>query len=456
MVREQAEVSRSQAWLWSLLCVMFIPLFPQYITPFLSIAALLFACRDARRNHRRVRVGAAGKVVIAYLCFMTVHMLWATERMIGLAFLTIWITVFAAYLALTTILVTRRRLETALFSLSLIVGLIGLLAVVQYVLVGVCGITQMPLQVWDVVDEKVYGLTGLPINLHSLGVRPAATFPNPNMMAQFLLSAVPFVAAYGFAGQRSAAKILSRLALLFAVGGVFVSFSRGAYLALGAIAVVMCIANIRRLVPILMVGFSVLLLLPEAIYARLSTIGDAADLAINERFEVWGVTMQAVLERPLFGHGIGIGTIWPRLYECGFSAPHAHNLFLEFFVEGGFLGLILLLFLLWKLFRTGFELIIHAPKTRMYGAAVIAFVGGLCVCGMVDQPLFAPGVIAMFMTAIAFADALSFVEMNHTPLTVGHSLPFSDRIIPRLEAWVKRKTAPKGSEEAASDTADDN
>lgn len=443
MTQETAEGSRSQAWMWSLLCVMCIPLFPQYIAPFLSMAALLFARRDARIGRRRVRVGAAGTVLVAYLCFMTVHMLWATERQLGLVFLAVWMTVFMAYLALTTVLVTRQRLETAQFALAVVVGLLGLLAVVQYVLVGFCGITQMPLQLWDVVDETVYGLTGLPVNLHSLGVRPAATFPNPNMLAQFLLLAVPFVAAYGFSGKRSAAKILSRLSLLFAVGGIFVSFSRGAYLALGAIAVVMCIANIRRLVPILMVGFSVLMLLPDSIYLRLSTIGDATDLAINERFEVWGVTMQAVLERPFFGHGIGIGTIWPRLHECGFSAPHAHNLFLEFFVEGGLFGLILLLFLLWKLFRTGFELIIHAPKTRMYGAAVIAFVGGLCVCGMVDQPLFAPGVLAMFMVAVAFADAFSFVEMKRTPLTFGRALPFSDYVIPRLEAWVKRKTAPK-------------
>lgn len=448
--RTMAGFDLRQPWVLSLMMMACIPLFPEYIAPFLAVFALLFAKSDAKRHHRRVRVGASGKVIIAFLLLMTVHWLWASERLIGAVTIAFWWAMLLVYLALSTVLVSRRRIETALFTLSLIVGLLGLLACVQYVCVAVLHMKEVPLQLWEAVDSKVFSLVGMPFTMQWLGTRAASTFTNPNLYAQFTVMALPFMAAYSFSGKRSAAKIISRLALLLAIGGIFVSFSRGAYLAVGAIVVVLCIANIRRLIPISMVAFSAVLLLPETIYDRLFSMGNANDVAITERLGVWGITMATFFERPIFGHGLGVGTIWPRLNESGYSAPHAHNLFLEFLVEGGLVGLIFLLFLMWRLFRQGFELVIHAPKTRMYGAAIIAFVAGLCVCGMVDLPLFTPKTISIFMIALALTDALSFVEMKHSPLTFSQSLPLLTPLRAKLEAWVRRKTAPKSESEQSN------
>lgn len=437
--------SLRQPWMKCLILIACIPLFPEYIAPFLAIVAFLFAVYDAKRHHRGVRVGAAGKVIITFLCFMAVHLIWATERLDSAFSLLYWSAMLCVYLSLATVLTSPRRIETALFVLSVIVGLLGALAVTQYVCVALLDMTQVPLQLWDFVDELVYALAPFPVTLHSLGTRAAATFPNPNLFAQFMLMAIPFVAAYGFTGQRSASKIISRFSLLLGVGGMAFTFSRGAYLALGAIAVVMCIANIRRLIPILIVAFSLLLLMPTSVYERLSTLGNTSDVAIVERFEVWGITMAEFSERPLFGHGLGIENMRVALSSLGFSAPHAHNVFLEFLAEGGIVGLLLLLLLLWKLFRTGFELIIHAHRTRMYGAAILAFCGGFCVSGMVDFALFAPKTIGMFLIALALTDAFGFTEMKRPSCTVWQAIPGVTAIHSRLEVWVKKKTAPKES-----------
>ena len=442
--RTLATFDLRQPWILSLLLISLVPLFPEYIAPFLSIGAFFFARADVKRHHRHMRVGAAGKILLIYLVFMTIHLLWATDRSLSLLSLGYWIAMLLTYLSMTSILTSPRRIETALFLLSVVVGLVGLIACAQYVCVGVLHIEEVPLQIWDFVDERVYSLVDMNITLHSLGVRAGSTFSNPNLFGQYAVMAIPFVAAYGFSGERSAAKIIARFSLLFVVIGIFFSFSRGSYLALAAVAVVMCAANIRRVIPMLIVALSGLLLLPESIWARLLSIGDASDVAISERFQVWGVTMQVFLERPLAGHGIGLGGIWPRLAECGFTAPHAHNTFLEFLAEGGVIGLVLLLFLIWKLFRTGFELIIHTPKTRMYGAALIAFVGGFCLGGMVDFPLFAPKTIGMFMMVIAFSDCFGALYMKHAPATLESSVPFYATLHDRIEGWVKKKTAPKG------------
>lgn len=441
--RTLAAFDLRQPWVLSLLMLTCVPLFPEYIAPLLSILAFVFALRDVKRHHRHVRVGAVGKIMLIYLAFMTLHLLWATDRGMSLVSLAYWIAMLLTYLSLTSVLISPRRTETALFLLAVVTGIIGLVACVQYVCVGLLHMEEIPLQVWDFVDERVYALVDMNINLHSLGVRAGSTFSNPNLFAQFVVMAVPFVAAYAFTGERSAAKILARFSLLFAVLGLFFSFSRGAYLALGAIAIVMCIANIRQLVPILLVAMSGCLLLPDSIWERLGSIGNATDVAITERFQVWGVTMQVFFEQPITGHGIGLGGIWPRLAECGFTAPHAHNTFLEFMAEGGIIGLLLLLLLLWKLFRTGFELIIHTPATRMYGAAIIAFCGGFCIGGMVDFPLFTPKLIGMFMMVLAFTDSFGFLNMKHTPATLASSIPFYERLRNRAEGWVKKKTSPK-------------
>ena len=445
--RDMASVDIRQPWVLSLFLIFCVPLFPEYVAPFLSVGAFCFALSDIKHHHRRLRVGEAGKLMVIYLSYMLVHLLWATDRGMSLLSWIYWASMFLSYLSLTAILVTPKRIGTTLFILSVIVGLLGLLACGQYVCVGLLHIDAVPLQVWDFLDEKVYALVDMNIHLHSVGVRAAATFANPNLFAQYMIMAVPFVAAYGFTGERSTSRIIARLSLLFAVLGIFVSFSRGCYLALGAIAVVMCVANIRRLIPILIVAFSGFLLIPTTVYERLTSIGNATDVAISDRFHVWGITMQVFLEHPLTGTGIGLGGIWPRLAESGFSAPHAHNTFLEFLVEGGIIGLLILFFLLWKLFREGFELIIHNPRIRMYGASVIAFCGGFCVSGMVDFPLFAPKLIGMFFTVLALTDAMGFVDMKRTPVTLANTIPFYASIRRTAESWVKNKTAPKDTTE---------
>ncbi len=398
-------------WVQALLLLACIPLFPEYIAPFLAIGAYVCARRDAARQNRQMRFGAAGAVMLVYLAYITLHLLWARSLLISVGTVLIWAAMFLGYLTLLTILTDRQRIETLLLTVSMVAGILGVLACFQYVCNALLG-QAVALQAWDFVDEQVYALFPFTVSLHSLGIRAAATFSNPNMFAEFSVMLLPFVAAYAFTGQRSTAKIISRLSLLCMVVGILFTFSRGCYLAIGAIAIVMCIANIRRLVPILIVAASVVLLVPETVYERLLSVGSASDASILERFDVWGISMQVFLERPLFGYGAGVGAVWERLSQNGIGAPHAHNLFIEWLAEGGVVALILLLFLIWKLFRIGFEMIMNTHRTRMYGAAIIAFCTGLAVCGMFDYPLFTPKLIGVFMMVLALIDAFGHVELQ--------------------------------------------
>ena len=441
--RERSPFDLRQPWIISLLLLVCIPLFPDYITPFLAIGSLIAATRDAAQQHRRLRVGTAGKAMFALITFFVVGMIWADDRTFSAVTCLGWIMMLFIYLSVSTVLTDQRRIDTLLFMLSVVAGILGALACVQYVMIAFFGKDVTFTMAWYTVDRAIYDLFPVNLSLGSGFNRSCATFTNPNLFAQYLVFVIPFIAAYGFSGQRNASKILARVSLLLATAGLLVTFSRGSYLALFAIAVVMCIANIRRLIPILTVLCSVLLLLPDTVYLRLSTLADTSDVAILERFELWGVGMQLFAESPLLGHGAGVACAMDALGQAGYNAPHLHNQFIQILVEGGILGVCLLLFVIWKFFRTGFELIIHTPKTRMYGAAIIAFCTGFCVCGMFDYPLFSPRPAALFVMVLGLTDSLGFLQLKHPSCSVWQALPFYQPIHDRLEAWVQKKTAPK-------------
>lgn len=441
-----------QSWVIALLLTMAIPVFPEYVAPFLSILSLVAAMLDAKKHHRQVRVGATGKAVIALLCFAAVHVIWADNALFSGFTVICWVAMLCSYLAVSTVLNSPKRTETAMLLLSLTVGALGVLSCVQYVLVGVMGKDISLCVAWAPLDKWVFSIAPFKIELGAGVDRACSTFTNSNLCAQFFVMAIPLVASFGFTGRRRAIKVLARVSLLFGVAGLVLTFSRGAYLSFIAIAVVMCIANMRRLVPILMVGCSVLLLLPDSIYERLGTITDAADHTILERFELWGIGMELFLDAPLFGHGFGLGSTFEALQQAGFYNPHVHNIVVQFMAELGVVGVILLLYIIWKMFRTGFELIIHTPDSRMYGASVIAFCAGFCMFGMVDYPLWTPKVVGMFLLMLAFTDTFGFSQIKRSSCSVLQAIPFYSTVHDRLEEWVKKKTAPKDEREAQEET----
>lgn len=418
------------------LCCM--ALFSEYFAPIFAALAVWCAARDLRARGQKMKIGFVGVGMGAYLVYLTVHLLWANPFWLSLGTVAMWWVMLGAYLALFNLLSGGRRVETALVAFTLVAGMQGALAVAQYAGNALLSVS-IPLQLWDFVDAKVYALFPFRVNLNSLGVRAAATFSNPNLFAEYLVMLCPFSAAYAFTGERCPAKIACRISLLGMVAGLFFTFSRAGYLALFAVAAVLCIANLRRMGPILIVVFSCVLLIPDSIYERLLSVGNAGDVAIAERFNVWGIAMEKIISRPLFGYGAGVGAMWDTLAANGLNAPHAHNLFLQVLSEGGLVLLVLLLMLFWRLFRAGFELVLGAPDARMYGAATIAFCAGVCVLGMFDYPLFLPKCIGTFLMLLGAADAIACLSVPKERLPLSRLIPFLDSI---RERRAKKRLAP--------------
>lgn len=411
----------SQAWLRSVLYVMAIPLFPEYLAPVLAILAFAAAAREAWATRRPIVIGTVGKVLLCFITYFALTTPFAELPGASLSSLALWILMFLVYLSLTTVITDRERLEDTLYMVSLVAGVVGLVGCVQYFLrfVGM----DTPLQFWEPVDRFVYSFFPFNINLDVTGTRVSSTFSNPNIVGQYLVMVTPFVAHCAFHGRVTRRRNLCRFCLLACIGCAAFTLSRGTYLALFMIALVLIIANIRNIVTILLSLLSALLLVPETVWTRLSSIG-RLDASTLERLNVWQLCIGLFTKQPLFGYGCGVQYTWSVMLANDIPAPHAHNIVLQLLVEGGIIGLCLMLFLGFRVVQSGFSLT-SRKESRHLGATILAFAVGFCTNGMVEYGFTFPKVIGAFALVLAITDTACCFQLNRKLSPLAETVTFA-------------------------------
>lgn len=81
--------------------------------------------------------------------------------------------------------------------------------------------------------------------------------------------------------------------------------------------------------------------------------------SLDDRTRIWQASFEAILQRPLVGYGYSVGArgaIRDHWRFANWIPPHAHNEFIEIALDGGFIALVILLFLyalvFWKSLRS--------------------------------------------------------------------------------------------------------
>lgn len=116
------------------------------------------------------------------------------------------------------------------------------------------------------------------------------------------------------------------------------------------------------------------------------------------RLEFWRRSLQAIEARPLLGYGIGS---WPNAYKLalngdpGVKADSPHQQFLLWWVEGGLLGLILLLSVYAAIYFDALRLETKAKQ------ALITILGVLFFTSLMNCPLQGAGMSEFFSVIIA-------------------------------------------------------
>jgi O-antigen ligase/tetratricopeptide (TPR) repeat protein len=220
------------------------------------------------------------------------------------------------------------------------------------------------------------------------------------------------------------------------VAGIVCALSRGGWLAMAGATVGTGITvwMIRRrmnwlwpFVPIAILGLGLVVWcgLDDQVQGRLATFSEWNTLSRN-RLPHWRDSLKAVPDFWLTGSGLGTYRYLYKLYDTTYSGLlfyHAENQYLEAIVEGGVLGLALVLAAIVLVMRAACRLL-HKPSTRWTFAFGIA--GAFAVLTQVIHSLFDFG---LYLPANMFTFAVICGALcGHRPIQVGESVATSSEL----------------------------
>ncbi len=235
-----------------------------------------------------------------------------------------------------------------------------------------------------------------------------STMDNPNNYAEFLIMVIPMGVAAVCNIRHDFWKLVVCGMTLLCVLVLVLTGSRSSYLAIMAAAFVYLLLTNPRLLPYCMILFVLAIpFLPSSIIQRLQTIG--MDSSSKYRMDIWTTTFYTI--KDFFITGVGIGPIAfnkiYRVYAGGLAtnAMHAHNLFLQVWVEigiGGFLAFVAFIISVYKKITVA----LYSTKNKEYRNWLAAFAASftaILLMGLVEYCWFYPRVLLMFWVVIGLA-----------------------------------------------------
>lgn len=269
--------------------------------------------------------------------------------------------------------------------------------------------------------KETGGFTGNTVGAGSV-VRVTSVYGHPNNLALALERVWPIAAVVGLAAwkatpRRTGAAIWFGATTLMCLAAIYVSFSRGAWLASFAAALVLVLPVVwhsrRWRVPTLVGGGVVLAsLLLVAVLQR----GDVAGGSTSVRLLLWREAATYLVQHPL---GLGMGQFY--FYhnpEFGRSlidsalrntserfASHPHSMILDMLVRIGPLGLAAFVWLVVRFYRQGIALVRQQRSASTFVLGLIAAMTAAVVHGLADQFYFVADLAFVFWLLIGLMEA---------------------------------------------------
>jgi putative inorganic carbon (HCO3(-)) transporter len=239
---------------------------------------------------------------------------------------------------------------------------------------------------------------------------PVVIYQTSNAVALFVNPLIAVAAALAVYARDRRERWVAAAFLVLAVPTSLLSFSRGGYLALAAMALALAISHPRRawLVPVTLLAAAAVSRVPQVA----SRLGHEINLAdpnntLVARFRLWGATLRMLRDHPIFGTGLsGFRTsIGP--YRNGVFVEdliYPHNIVLNFWTETGLLGVAGFAWLLIQAARValaGWR--ISALGWRPLQLGVVLALVGIVVHGLVDVPYWKNDLSLEFWVLLALS-----------------------------------------------------
>ncbi len=151
---------------------------------------------------------------------------------------------------------------------------------------------------------------------------------------------------------------------------------------------------------------------------RIKSIINTEETSNQGRIEIWRATLASMAQHPFLGVGVGnFPTILKQNPTAIKAGSSAHNLYLNFFAELGVFGFILLLLIIYELWRRGWRLLMrsHAENERFFGLNVLLYFTWIVWYSMTDVAIFDERAFLLFMIlcGVLFSIAARIAPTRH-------------------------------------------
>ena len=241
--------------------------------------------------------------------------------------------------------------------------------------------------------------------------RVESFFDNPNTFAEVLILLLPLVLALILSSRHWLSRLMACGVFVVGVAALGMTYSRASWVGIACAMVVMVFLWKPKLIP----AFAVLCclavpFLPATIWNRILTIGNFSDSSTASRVPLYQAALEVIKKSPFSGAGLGTAATQAYIKEFNLyhgDAPfvHAHNFYLEVWIEAGLLGIIGFVGgMLWNIKRAAHSVRHCGDSTaRTITCAAASAMCGAMVCGLADYLWNYPRVMCIFWFVFAMA-----------------------------------------------------
>jgi O-antigen ligase len=357
-----------------------------------AIALVFLFFVYAMRKKGRIRTELIGPYILLFAFFVGLSFISSYYVSLSFRFVIFHLTCMLLVPVLLSVLDDKRQLNNFIY-----IMLAGLSVSVLYgcyqTVVGV------PVVLWQIDVTANAGMPG----------RVFSFFENPNAFAEVLSMLVPYYVAVLFNNKNRYVRLVT-LMLFLASGGVMVmTLSRAGYIAFAAEFALAIMFYNWKLVPLFAV-FGVLSLpfMPATISRRIITIF-TGDSSISSRTYTYNSALKLLIDHFALGVGLGVDPAQKIVnvnsyYSNGYKFIHAHNTYLQIWIETGLFGLIAFLAAMANWFKQSASWIVDKKSPKDLKNIILAGTAGVLgvlIFGLVDYVWFYPRIMVIFWVVVA-------------------------------------------------------
>jgi len=387
----------TKSFFWCALALALAPLLETMIVlalvlmSFLSLFLSFATDRDKKLSSSPINVFIY-LYALAYIVCSFTSVSRAASLNVGM--LTCVFVLFA--IVLQNAVTTKKHTDTLIYLLVAVGAIVGIYGIYQYVFGADGAEAWLDVDMFDTFSTRVY-----------------STLENPNVLAEYLLLIIPLAAVGVLTSKSQSGKIYSAIAAGIMVLCMLLTYSRGGWLGLiFAVAVFLVLMDRRFIILGIIAAIALLLVLPESVMSRFTSIGNTSDGSTSYRLAIWMGTLAMLMDYWFCGIGPGssaFNMVYPSYSYNAATAQHSHNLYLQIVCDSGVVGIVIFVALLFVFFKTTCGALSRATdrSNRLRLIAVISGMLGFLLQGMTDFSFYNYRVMLIFWVYIALGMILS-------------------------------------------------